>query len=106
MNILKTLLSLAVKIGKWLLHHLREQGLDLALGYINGKIHDFIRRLAKARTDRRKRWLRGRIQRWGAVLRVLSGAKAKAVADNIEAAIIQATTRRIPMVAEAEREAA
>lgn len=66
------LIAWAKKIGRWLLQHLAAHGLDLLRGYMNGKIGDFKRRLARAKTDRRKAWLRGRIRRWTAALRWLT----------------------------------
>ena len=58
------LLNLARRIGSWILRHLAAHGIDMLLGYMNGKICDFRRRLARAKTDRRKTWLAGRIRRW------------------------------------------
>lgn len=58
------LLNLARKIGRWVLEHLLSRGLSMLLGYMGGKVGEFERRFARARTPRRKAWLRGRIRRW------------------------------------------
>jgi hypothetical protein len=62
------LLNLARRIGSWILRHLAAHGIDMLLGYLNGKIGDFRRRLARAKTERRKAWLTGRIRRWCAAM--------------------------------------
>jgi hypothetical protein len=62
------LINLARRIGSWILRHLAAHGIDLLLGYMNGKIGDFCRRQARARTARRMTWLAGRIRRWQAAV--------------------------------------
>lgn len=69
----KGLIELAKRIGRWLIEHLAMHGLQMLLGYMNGKIGDFRRRIVRIqkftkkpsnRTARRIRWLEGRIARW------------------------------------------
>jgi hypothetical protein len=62
------LISIARKLGRWILRRIIARGLDLTIGYLDGKIDDFGRRRARAKTARRKRWLAGRIRRWRAAL--------------------------------------
>jgi len=88
------LLNLARKIGRWIIDHLAAHGIDMLVGYMNGKIGDFRRRLAKAKTDRRKAWLTGRIARWARAMNWLKSKREqligtayseyKALADHAE----------------------
>lgn len=102
--IITGLINLARRIGRWLLRKLLEIGGEWLCGYMAGKLGDFRRRLAKAKTERRKRWLRGRIRRWSKALTWLTENRGDYGLDIVEAA--DAAAGKIPMVAKAEREAA
>lgn len=58
------IVSLAKAIGRWIVEFLAEHGVDILIGYMIGKVSDFRRRLARAVSQRRRRWLTGRISRW------------------------------------------
>lgn len=60
------LIAWAKKIGRWLIERLAKTAVVHLIGYIRGKIDDFSRRRARAKTERRKRWLLGRMRRWTA----------------------------------------
>ena len=59
-----SLLDLAVRIGRWLVKRLAKWAISHVVGYMKGKVEDFRRRIARAKTVRRRKWLRGRIARW------------------------------------------
>ena len=65
---LKDLKKLIIAIGRWILRRIVQRGRVALINYMEGKVDDFERRLAKAKTPRRKKWLRGRIRRWNAVI--------------------------------------
>ena len=102
--IINGLINIARRIGRWILRKLLEIGGDWLCGYMAGKIGDMRRRLARAKTERRKRWLRGRIRRWDKALGWLNANRHDIGSDIVEAADSAASS--IPMVAKAEREAA
>lgn len=58
------LIDIAIRLGRWVVRRLARWAVDHVVGYMLGKIDDFQRRLAKAKTERRKKWLRGRVRRW------------------------------------------
>ena len=57
-----------LRIGRWVLRRIIKNGRLWIIHYMQGKVEDFARRLTRARTARRKRWLKGRIQRWNKVI--------------------------------------
>lgn len=98
------LINLAKRIGRWLVERLARWLTIKVAHWMEIKIDDFGRRLAGAKTGRRKRWLRGRIRRWKAALawiyRNISALTNRAVAGYRKA------VAHLPMVAKQEREAA
>ena len=62
----KGLLAWARKLGRWIIERLGRFLADRLAAYMLGKVDDFRRRYARARSGRRKRWLSGRIKRWTA----------------------------------------
>lgn len=104
-EIAKTLLSWLRKIGRWILGRVVRTG-ALALGYYmreraNGV---FQRRLERAKTARRKRFLRGKIKRWrtaGTWLIAWADDVGKCVATNVDN--LAAKAAKLPNVAACER---
>lgn len=103
-TIIAALIRFARKIGRWILRKLLEIGGRYLCGYMAGKIDDFRRRLQRAKTESRKKRLRGRIRRWSAALKWLALNRINVEDDIVREADDAAGT--IPMVAAAEREAA
>lgn len=103
-TIIAALIRFARKIGRWILRKLLEIGAAWFKGYLAGKIGDFRRRLQRAKTTRRKGWLRGRIRRWSAALEWVDINSPSITRDAVREA--DEAARTIPMVAAAEREAA
>lgn len=91
-------------IGRWILSFARRRGIPLLLGYMAGKIEDFERRWKRARTDRRRRWLRGRIRRWTNAANWLHDHGVALHEEALEQ--FDRLAARIPMVAPGERKAA
>lgn len=58
------LLAWAKRIGRWIIERLSRFAANALAHYMLGKVDDFRRRLAKAKTERRREWLKGRIARW------------------------------------------
>jgi hypothetical protein len=58
------LLDLAVRITRWIVRRLARWALKRVVGWMRKRIKSFYEQLAVARTERRQRWLRGRIERW------------------------------------------
>ena len=100
------LIRLARRIGRWILEHLAERGIVMLRGYMGGKIGDFRRRLAKTKTNRRRLWLAGRINRWSRALRWLEAHTGDLVscAGTEFTELARAQERKgVPIVAECER---
>ncbi len=105
-NIISALIRFARAIGRWLLKFAAEHGATWLAGYMVGRIGDFGRRLARAKTRRRKAWLRGRIDRWQVALAWLKEHGSEAARDVIDEADRMAESWALPMVAATERAAA
>jgi hypothetical protein len=93
-----------VAIGRWLLGVVRRRGIPILVGYMLERIEVFRARLRRAKTDRRMKWLRGRIRRWTAAAKWLTAHAS----DLHERALEQyeKLSARIPEVAPGERMAA
>lgn len=63
------LIRIAARIGRWLLDVAARRGGKWLSEYMEERVILFRKRLARAKTDNRKAWLKGRIVRW------LAGAK-------------------------------
>lgn len=108
-NIINGLINIARRIGRWIVQRLAKTAITKLIGYMEGKIEDFGRRLSKARTDNRKSWLRGRIKRWqAAVAWLTSHSSSIALCTAKQLSEIDSTIKAkgIPVVAECERLAA
>ena len=53
-----------IRLGRWVLDDLAEDGVVFVARYLLKRVQVFARRLKRARTKLRRRWLRGRIGRW------------------------------------------
>lgn len=89
------LIRIARALGRWILRRLILRGVDLVLGYIDGKIEDFKRRRRRARSDRRRRWLAGRVRRWRAAFRWLAGQRRR-----ITRRLVETVDRGVSQLAE------
>lgn len=98
--IIAALVKFARRIGRWLIKQLIRLGGAMLRGYMLGKIDDFKRRLARAKTDQRRRRLTGRITRWAAAVKWLTqhAVDADKVAKQVDEMV-----GNLPMVAIAER---
>jgi hypothetical protein len=98
------LISLARRIGRWVLERVLRVG-AVRLGHYLLERADVLRsRLKKAKTERRKRWLRGKIRRRekaGAWLLAWASDVAKCVATEIDTLV--AKTKGLPLEARCER---
>lgn len=96
------LIRYARAIGRWILRRIVQRGVDLVLGYLDGKIDDFKRRRGRARRDRRRKWLAGRIRRWSAAYRWLARHR-RSITRRVVELVDQEVGTRIPQVANDER---
>lgn len=96
------LIRIARALGRWILRQLIRRGIELVLGYMDGKIDDFKRRRARARCEHRRRWLAGRIRRWSAAFRWLDRQRRKITRRIVEAADREVGSR-LALVANDER---
>lgn len=101
-TIVKGLIRCARAIGRWLLRRIIARGIDLVIGYMDGKIEDFKRRRKRKRTDAGKRWLAGRIRRWTRALRWLSD-KRQQITRRIVETVDREAGGRLADVADGER---
>lgn len=101
--IAKMLLDIAVRIGKWLIRRLGKWLRQRVIGYMLGKVDDFKRRLARAKTARRKRWLRGRIDRWTRAVRWIERQLHTVLHDAAKSVCKLPEFKRLPEVARCER---
>lgn len=58
-------------IGRWIIRRVIRKGAHVIGYYMAERIEVFRARLKRARSSRRKRWLRGRIKRWSTAVRWL-----------------------------------
>lgn len=100
--IIAGLIRFARAIGRWLLRFILRHGGSRLIGYMLGKVDDFKRRLGRAKTARRRTWLRGRIRRWQRAVTWLQSRWQQLVTDMVKEADDMAA--ELPMVAAAERE--
>ena len=62
--LVSALLDLAVRVTRWIVRRLARWALKRVVTWMRKRIKGFYDQLAVARTKRRQRWLRGRIDRW------------------------------------------
>lgn len=84
---LKGLLNLLKRIGRWIAEHIAEHGVLMLIGYMNGKVGDFRRRISRIEkftkklgkaAKRRIAWLQFRIKNWTSAIAWLK-ANAKSL---------------------------
>lgn len=103
--IVRGLIRLAKQLGRWLLERLRSMRVERLLGYMEGKIGDFRRRMGRARTPRRVRRLSRRITRWRAAAAWIEKHSKLVTEAAVLAADETAKRLKIPMQSAKEREA-
>ncbi len=59
--LLGELVAAVARAGRWLIRRLVKWGIRKLIGFVEARIDTFYRRLGKARSKRRKRWLKWRI---------------------------------------------
>jgi hypothetical protein len=98
------IIAIARRIGRWILERLlKVAGRRLGF-YMLERTEVFAERLKRAKTERRKRWLRGRIKRWekaGAWLLANSDDVSKCISE--EADTLIAKSKGLPLYAKCER---
>lgn len=100
-----SLRRILVAIGRWVLDRIVRSTVLAVVWYMRGKVEDFKRRLARARSDRRKRWLRGRIRRWTRAAGWLETWRHE-LADRTTKAACKQLATKLPEQAAQERKAA
>jgi hypothetical protein len=97
------LIGIARRIGRWVLERLlKVAGRRLGF-YMLERTEVFAKRLKRAKTERRKKWLRGRIRRWtkaGEFLIAWSTDVATCIATEADA--IMAKAAGLPRIAKCE----
>ena len=103
--LLRAFIPILRAAGRWLIRRLVEWGLPRLVVFIECRIDGFKGRLKRAKTKRRKAWLRWRISWRRRVLRWLGEQKAKLTAKAIAALDrgVDATAERIPWDTVGER---
>lgn len=102
--IIDALISIARRIGRWILERLIVRGARRLAEYMEERVEVFRGRLARARTPRRKAWLRGRIRRWTDAARWILEYHfevGRCVAD--ESDDLMARAAKLPRVSRCER---
>jgi hypothetical protein len=102
-SIVKGLIDIAVRIGKWVVRRLAKWMKTHVVGYMKGKVEDFKRRKALAKTPRRIAWLAGRISRWTAAVRWLDRQSGVFFRDAAKEACKLPAFSKLPEVARCER---
>lgn len=102
--IIDTLISIARRIGRWILERLLVRGALRLAHYMEERVVVFRARLARAKTDRRRVWLRGRIRRWTAAAKWLLEYRFEVGSCVVhEADDLLARAKGLPRVAPCER---
>ena len=104
-KIIKGLLELARNIGRWVVKKIARRAVLWLVHYMQGRVEVFMERHRRARSERRKRWLKGRISRWLRAIdwlrenvRSLQTRAARAYCRGTDAALAA-----LPLVAAGER---
>lgn len=98
------LIGIARRIGRWILSSVIKSGATRLGWYLIERAEGvFAKRLKRAKTERRRRWLKGRISRWkkaGAWLIAWASDVAKCVATEIDTLV--AKSQGLPLAAKCE----
>lgn len=97
------LIDLAVRIGKWLVKQLARWAKAHVVGYMMGKVEDFKRRIMRAKTSRRRKWLRGRVSRWTKAIAWINEQSGVFFRDAAKDACKLPAFAKLPEVARCER---
>lgn len=100
--LIDALIRIAVRIGRWLIQHAARKGVERLIGYMDGKIGDFKRRLARAKKAARIEWLKGRIARWTAAVKWLITHGPTLAGDALKGICKLPAVRALPLVAREE----
>jgi hypothetical protein len=98
------LIRIARSIGRWILERLLKVAGRRLGYYMLERAEVFARRLKRAKAERRKKWLRGRIARWkkaGAWLITWAEDVSKCIANEADA--LAAKAAGLPLQAKCER---
>lgn len=98
--LLAGLIRIARAIGRWILDVAARRGGRWLAEYIDERVLVFRKRLARARTEHRAAWLRGRISRWQAAAKWL-----RANAATVDDKVVE-LARKLPEVAKLPKVAA
>lgn len=103
-KIAEELIGIARRIGRWILERLlKVTGLRLGF-YMLERSEVFLARLKRAKTERRKKWLRGRAARWKKAGQWLITWAADVSACFVkEADTLLAKAKGLPLVAACEK---
>lgn len=98
-------IAIARRIGRWIVEHLVKHGATRLGHYMILRADTvFRRRLARAKTPRRKAWLKGRIKRWTAVGEwLLARAEEIGTCVAAEGDVMLARAKGLPHTARCER---
>lgn len=103
---LQGIIRIATAIGRWVVEHIAARGIELLLGYMDGKIMDFKRRRDRPLVAKwRVKFLNGRIARWTAAVKWLR-ANSRSLTQKAAAEAVKASEKlaALPIVAPGERE--
>lgn len=85
-----------MSIGRWLLETVARRGPGFAVGYCHERILVFRKRLKRAASRLRKKWLRSRIRRWGRAAVWFRSKEATQLTGNVVQLAMKKADRAIP----------
>lgn len=97
------LIDIAIRLGRWIVRRLAKWALSHVVGYMLGKVDDMKRRIARAKTDRRRKWLRGRVARWTKAAKWIEANALKKLGEAAKEACKLPAFAKLPEVARCER---
>lgn len=103
-NIANELIAIAIKIGRWVLERVLKRGAVRLGHYLLERAEALRQKLKRAKTARKKRWLRGKIkrrERAGGWLLAWASDVSKCVAEEAEQLALHGA--KLPLVANCEK---
>lgn len=99
------LIKWAIAIGRRLINWLARKAIRLLVPWMRERVEVFRIRLARAKTDRRQRWLEGRIKRWTLAANWLErhATALGKCARGVFTALAKGEARFIPTISDCER---
>ena len=90
-----------LKIGQWLMQFLWSRGRTKLIGYMEGRVDVFLRRIRRLKRRNnppawRIRWLNSRVMRWRAAIRWLASKAADAIKEKVGDALLGWAKAEIP----------